>query len=422
MGTETQAYTREIFDNIPQMPIRERDRRWKAIRELMDTEGIDVILVVGNDMQWSLGMANFRYFSNIAARHGGFLIFPKDGEPIVFSMPIHMTWPVHPYKISQDWVSDVRDNIQIDGVLKIIQETVFPLKKLGIVYGANTINNFNLPHNVFAALTDTLKGVEIVNASPFIVDMRRVKSEDELTFLRAAGKIHYKVLQAKIDTAQAGVTEADVYAEMISTMIKNGGEAEIFNLLLSGPIAAPEMQHLLHGLDQNISPTMRTLKKGDIIVSETHIIYGGYMTAAEFTVAIGEPPDWYKRIYEAAIECLHIILENAKPGAKMGDVISLEKEIVAKHKLSWLELGMHGHGLGSPEIPEAVYMGMNPDTWRVSKAQEEVVLQENMVVGTNIDLYDSAFRKDVGIMFGDTVLIKDKPEMFVNTPQQLPVK
>ena len=106
----------------------------------------------------------------------------------------------------------------------------------------------------------------------------------------------------------------------------------------------------------------------------------------------------------------------------MGDVVELEKEVVLKHKLSWIELGMHGHGLGSPEIPVTIYLGMDPNDWKTSKIHEDVIFEENMVVGTNIDLYDSAYRKDVGTMFGDTVLIKDTPELLVNTPQVLPVK
>jgi hypothetical protein len=45
-----------------------------------------------------------------------------------------------------------------------------------------------------------------------------------------------------------------------------------------------------------------------------------------------------------------------------------------------------------------------------------------MVFGTNGDIFDPNWRDDVGIMFGDCVLIGDKgPELLVGTPQTLPI-
>ena len=146
------------------------------------------------------------------------------------------------------------------------------------------------------------------------------------------------------------------------------------------------------------------------------------MTAAEFTVCVGTPPQKYRRLFDAAVECLNAAMAKLKPGNAFIDALEAEKRVLKKYGLGWLELGFHGHGLGSPESPQAVYMGMNPDTWMVSPEQENIIFQENMVVGTNIDVYDPDWRSDVGVMFGDTVLIREKPELLVNVPQFLPVK
>jgi Xaa-Pro aminopeptidase len=414
--------TREIFDHLPQLSLRERDRRWALIREWMQKEDVDCLLLVGNDLSFGLGMANCRYISCIGSRHGGFLLFPRQGEPIAFFQPPHMTWPIHPNALAQNWVKDVRFNPGIDGVIKVLKETVSPLKKVGLVSGANVLQRENTPYTIYQGIIEGLAGVEVINASSFFIEMRKIKSEDEIAFLRKAGEIHRKVIQAKIDAVQEGVTEAEVYAAMVAAMIKNGGEAEIFHLLHSGPTEAPALQHLLHGLDPNISPTQRRLRRGDTVISETHITYGGYMTAAEYTVCVGDVHDKYKRLFEIGVECLHAALEKLKPGNAIVEVADAEKAVLKKYNTSWLELGIHSHGLGSPEIPECVYMGMDPETWMVSKEMEEVILQENMVFGTNIDIFDPSFRPDVGIMFGDTVVVKDKPELLVKVPQVLTVK
>jgi Xaa-Pro aminopeptidase len=412
--------SREIFDNTPQLPLRERDRRWKAIRSRMSAEGIDAVIVIGNDLSFSLGMANIRYFSQIASRHGGYLLFPLSGDPAAFIGPPHMSEPCNPFLLSQEWVKEVQANHGIDKVLKTLKERVSPLRKVGIVSGANRLQPDNIPHLVYAGIMESLKGIEVVDASGIIYDLRTIKSEDELACLREAGKIHEKMVQAMIDTAAPGVSEAEVYAAMVYTQIRNGGEAEIFNLFHSGPINAPEQQHLLHGLDPNISPTRRILRLGDTVISETHLKWNGYMTQAEMTVCIGEPPDQYKRIFNAAVECLHAATEKLKPGNPIMEALAAEKRVMRKYGLGWLELGFHGHGLGSPEDPAAIYMGDAETTW--PNGAENVILKENMVLATNIDIHDPAFRYDVGVMYCTTLIVKPVPEILVNIPESLPIK
>jgi Xaa-Pro aminopeptidase len=412
--------TREIFDNIPQLPLAERDRRWSAIRSRMSADGIDCLLVIGNDLSFGLGMVNIRYMSQIAARHGGYLLFPLQGEPAGFIGAPHMSIPTNPYALGQDWLKDVAANHGIHAVLKALRARVSPLRKLGIVSGANRLQPDNIPHLVYKAIVETLSDVEIVDASGIIFDLRIIKSEVELDFLRRAGKLHEKMVEAMIDSAAPGVSEAEVYAAMMYAHIRNGGEAEIFNLLHSGPTDAPEQQHLLHGLDPNISPTQRILRHGDTIISETHSKYGGYMTQAEMTVCVGEPPDRYKRIFDAAVECLHAATEKLKPGNPLIDALNAEKQVMRKYGLDWVELGFHGHGLGSPEDPTAIYMGDTETTW--PNAAEHTVLKENMVLATNIDIHDPAFRSDVGVMYCNTVIVKPKPEILIDLPETLPIK
>lgn len=412
--------TREIFNNIPQLPLSERDRRWAAIRARMHAKRIDCLLVIGNDLSFGLGMVNVRYMSQIAARHGGYLLFPLEGEPAGFFGPPHMSIPTNPYALGQDWVKDVQANRGIQPVLKALRERVRPLRKLGIVSGANRLQPDNIPHLVHKAIVESLSDIEIVDASGIIFDLRVIKSEDELDFLRRAGKLHEKVVQAMIDSAGPGVSEAEVYAAMTYAHIRHGGEAEIFNLFLSGPTGAPEQQHLLHGLDPNVSPTQRILQPGDTVISETHSKYGGYMTQAEMTVCVGQPPDRYRRIYNAAVECLDAAIEKLKPGNTLLDALNAEKQVMRKYGLDWVELGFHGHGLGSPEDPCAIYMGDVETTW--PNGAEHTILQENMVLATNIDIHDPAFRSDVGVMYCNTVIVKPVPEVLIDLPRSLPIK
>ena len=205
-------------------------------------------------------------------------------------------------------------------------------------------------------------------------------------------------------------------------MIRNGGEGDIFNLFHSGSIITPEQQHLLHGLDPNMAPCGRVLQHGDVVISETHSKYGGYMTQVEIPVCIGEPPAAYRKLFDVAVECLHVAMEHLKPGVPIIEACLAEKKLMKKYGYQWLELGFHGHGLGSPEMPAPIYM-MGMETFRPNyQSAEDTILQENMVLATNIDIQDPAFRYDVGITYCNTLIVKPQPELLCNIPETLPVK
>ena len=55
--------------------------------------------------------------------------------------------------------------------------------------------------------------------------------------------------------------------------------------------------------------------------------------------------------------------------------------------MDFIELGLHGHGIVSPEYPTRVYKTSSSHSLAGS-AEDKVVLQENMVFGTNINIHD----------------------------------
>ena len=53
--------TREPMRYMPQFSLAERDRRWDRVRKKMLMEGLDALVLLGNDIYWGMGMANLRY-------------------------------------------------------------------------------------------------------------------------------------------------------------------------------------------------------------------------------------------------------------------------------------------------------------------------------------------------------------------------
>ena len=86
--------------------------------------------------------------------------------------------------------------------------------------------------------------------------------------------------------------------------------------------------------------------------------------------------------------------------------------------MDYIELGFHQHGLASAGPLSVVY---KPGPGQLAGGRiGELKFRENMVFGTNIDIHNPKWKKDVGIMFGDTLHVtKDGARRLVNTPTNI---
>src|SRR3954447_25239556 len=93
--------------------VAERDRRWRALREEMRNDGIDVLLATGNTGRYGHHTADARY---ITAYGGNDLdphaILPLDGEVTLIA------------RGPCEWVSDIREYArhEIDGIVDRLAE------------------------------------------------------------------------------------------------------------------------------------------------------------------------------------------------------------------------------------------------------------------------------------------------------------
>ena len=88
--------------------------------------------------------------------------------------------------------------------------------------------------------------------------------------------------------------------------------------------------------------------------------------------------------------------------------------------LDWVELGFHAMGTASPEHPSVVYPnGYGVDAVNGARI-DEMELEAGMAFGNNINLHDSSWKVDVGVMLADFMVVRDnEAEVLVNTPLEL---
>ena len=351
-------------------------------------------------------------------------IFPLSGEPVVWNNVAHMNRPTNMYLSLQEWTTDIRPKAGIGGVASELKGRGLDGGRLGLVGFSSTIQTTpTLLHDDVEALKRQLPGATFVQASWLLEELRIVKSEEEIGMLRQAGKIARKVVDVMTEVARPGVPEAVVYAAMINTQIANGAEPNIFNLFASGPVEHPseELWHMLHGCEQPLSPTMRPLCQGDLILTEWHTKFGGYRCHTEYTVYLGKrAPDPLRRIWDVSVECLEASKLALVAGRTIREAVQMIRQPAVKAGLDFVELGFHAMGLASPEFPTVIYQHGYGHNALNGHNIGDIPLEEGMTFGNNIDLHDSNWKPDVGCMLSDFMVVRpQKAECLVGTPTQL---
>ncbi len=77
-------------------------------------------------------------------------------------------------------------------------------------------------------------------------------------------------------------------------------------------------------------------------------------------------------------------------------------------------------GLASPEFPTVIYtegFGYNATN---GAGIGELILEEGMCFGNNIDVHDPSWKPDVGCMLSDFMVVREKEaECLIGTPREI---
>ncbi|MBL8335616.1 MAG: aminopeptidase P family protein [Rhodoferax sp.] len=418
------AQAAPLFDYMPQLSLAERDRRWDRLRKKMLMAGLDGLVFLGNDIYWGMGMANMRYVFQVDSQIGADGLFTLSGDPVVWNAVAHMNRPTNMYLSIQKWMKDFRTRAGMAAVADEIRTRGLAGSRLGLVGFSSTIQTTpTLLHEDVLALQRLLPEARFTDASALLQEMRMVKSEEEVDMLRKAGKIARKVIDAMRDAARPGLPDAHVYAEMVRTQIANGAEPNIFNLFAAGPLEHPsnELWHLLHGCEQPLTPSMRPLQAGDLIVAEWHTKYGGYRCHTEYTVYLGKKvPAPLQNIWDVSVECLHASREALTAGRTIREAVEMIRKPARKSGLDYVELGFHAMGTASPEFPTVIYQEGFGSNALNGHGIGDMVLEEGMCFGNNLDLHDSSWKPDVGCMLSDFMVVRPgQAECLIGTPLEI---
>jgi Xaa-Pro aminopeptidase len=228
--------------------------------------------------------------------------------------------------------------------------------------------------------------------------LRAVKDADELERLARASAAADAVFADIAQTRFAGRREREVAADIGEALLAHGHDAVWFAVVGSGPNGANPH----HGAgDREIAP-------GDLVVLDFGGPLDGYGSDITRTVAVGEPPERAREIYEVVRAAQQAAVEAVAPGVPCEAVDRAARAVIEDAGYGERFFHRTGHGIGvtGHEPPYIV-------------AGESAPLEPGMVFSIEPGIYLSG---ELGVRIEDIVAVTDDGvRRLNNAPRELEV-
>lgn len=301
-------------------PDSEFRARHQRIRERMAAEGLDVLYLTapesryyvdGYNSDWHQAQspADWHALSGVAIHvdHDEVVTFEREANVVLVNM------------------TTIGDDTRIlSGDVTMAEFVVEQLAGEGWLSGSVGIERFSYRPNpaVSEMLSQALeaKGCNVKDCSHILREVRGIKSSLELSYIRTAAAIGDAGMRAAIDTVGAGVTELEVYAEIVSAMIKVGGE---------DPAKTVSCASGLRTLCTDAQTTRRKIMPGDMVNVDICGCYHRYHTNYARTFSVGEPHPEVAERMKIAASAFDVIADRLEPGIRIDDLTgALKKHFV----------------------------------------------------------------------------------------------
>lgn len=357
----------------------ERERRYAALRSMMEASGIDALVISSRGDEFMRGRV--QYVSDVFQWAGwSFVVLPIEGEGSIIVDPL---WGLARVPLV-DWIRDMRTTHEPGKEIAAI------LADHGLSKG--TVGIVGWSDITAAAHLDGIKKacpeVTLVDATDSFDDVRSVKSAEEVANLEETSSIIRRVFKALEAEIRPGVTERDVLGQA-HRLCRQFGALDGIAQMSRTPFRAYTFG------------TTGVIEPNDVIAIDLE--WGGpsgYWAEVRRVYSFKHPTDREQRFWESRVESFNACVEAMTPGADSTDILTARDAVYQQYGQTaegLLAYTAHGIGVDSLEPP-----------WVPGKDR---VLEKNMVINLHPAIrFDDAedARALSGIMISDNVLVTDE--------------
>jgi len=315
------------------VPESELAARRERLAERMQDRGIDALYVPpSSDLEYLTGLErDLPSFGQSSYAHGwvtGAFIVP--GREPLYVLPrmfvaFHL-WGNEPaHLVTVNETDDGRARFR-DAVASLGE-----IRTLGI--GARTWGESVLE------LQAALPSSELVNGTPIVNELRRVKSPLELELMSHAALIADGAMTATADRVEPGVTMAELAEEVEHQLRIRGSRTPSFptHIFSYGYDASHDSQ---------AASGLEPIADGEAVMFDFGAVWAGYCSDFGRTIVCGEPHPEYERVYDIMLAAQEAGRAAAVPGALASEVNAACRAPIEDAGLGPFFRHRMGHGIG----------------------------------------------------------------------------
>jgi len=344
-------------------------QRKKEFLDLMTQRGWDLLLFYGDTWRKD----HFRCLVSVCFNGPQALaVLSKEGE--VRGLVTH-PWDVEPVRAATG------------GSVTYVPRLVDGLKN-AVGKSANVaINGLEQMEARFVRAVNDASGTTAVSATADVEEIRRVKTQEELEWIRKAAALADRGYEQFVRVARAGMTEYELVAE-VEGYVKAHGAEDNFMLVASGGTEVTAMK----------PPTARKLQVGDSVITELTPQINGYYAQICRTLVIGPPSEKQLESYAIFAEAQKAGQDLLRPGVDISDVARVQNDVFRKHGYGdytgpqYTRVRGHNLGLYPDELPhvlENVHYTCKKDMVIICHPNTYLPLSGYMVFGDTLLVTDT---------------------------------
>jgi len=301
----------------------EFSERLSKTQTAMQAADIDTLVIVDpSNMHWLTGYDGWSFYVHQC------VIVPGSGEPIWYGRGIDANGARLRTWLSEDNIVDYPDHYVMSTERHPMDFLAGVLADRGLAKGTIGVemDNYYYSAAAHASLVANLPNATLKDCLSLVNWQRAVKSEQELDYMRKAGKI-VEAMHARIrETIRPGLPKNELVAQIYDASLTGvdgiGGDyPAIVPLLPSGVEASAS----------HLTWDELPMKQGEGTFFEIAGCYKRYHCPLSRTAHIGKPPQDMLEAQKAVLEGLEAGLEQARPGNMCEDIANAFFAVLKKH-------------------------------------------------------------------------------------------
>jgi len=327
---------------IPEAEYQERIRQAAA---LAAQRGLDVLVVNSNEADY----ANVRYFSNfwplfetagVAISPTGRAALMVGPESLKYASDRSMIQNIFVLMEYRESADPAYPELRASKFTDVFRSIGVQDRRLKIGVGGYLVTN---PIQL-AGLKESYPDAEITRADDLMVDLRSIKSENEIACIREGLRITEIATQEVIRHIRPGMTELQLVGIAQKSIYENGAEYEGL------PMYVFSEKSTRHAISRS---TYREITPGDIVQLNLSAKVDGYSPSIGMPISMGKLAGRKKEIVEFGLEAHRWTHDQLQAGVLAADVAKGYIEFFKKRGYyeNYLYGPCHGTGLIEVEAP-----------------------------------------------------------------------